>query len=95
MSAIKKLVTTDDDAGKRNLMSNIKFLLDKGADINAQDNNGQTAFHFACLSTIGALLTLLLSHKPNVFLEDKAGNRANKYLKTPEMKAIYKEYVNK
>lgn len=94
MSAIKKLVTTDDKAGKMNLMSNIKFLLDKGADINAQDNNGQTAFHFACISTVGALLTLLLSRHPNVFLPDKAGNRACKYLKTPEMKEIYQKYIN-
>ena len=76
-----------------NLMSNIKFLLDKGADINAQDNNGQTAFHFACISTIGALLTLLLSHEPNVFLKDKMGNRAAKYIKTPEMKEIYNKYL--
>ena len=95
MSAIKKLVTTDDNAGKMNLMSNIKFLLDKGADVNAQDNNGQTAFHFACMSTVAALLTLLLTKKPNVFLEDKMGKRACVYLKTNEMKEIYKEYINR
>ena len=93
MSAIKKLIITDDNAGKMNLMSNIKFLLDKGADINAQDNNGQTAFHFACIGSIAALLTLLLSHKPNVFLEDKYGNRAAKYLKTEEVKEIYEKYL--
>ena len=42
---------------------------------------------------VAALLTLMLSKDPNVFLKDKMGNRAAKYLKTPEMKEIYSKYV--
>ena len=93
MSAVKAMIKTKDKNGRRNIMANIKFLLDKGADINAQDNNGQTALHFACLSTVAALLTFLLNKNPNVFLLDKKGNRAAKYLRTPEMKEIYEKYL--
>ena len=71
------------------------ILIKANININSQDNNGHTAFHFACIGTVAAVLTLLLNHKPNVFLEDKAGKRACVYLKTPEMKEIYNEYINR
>ena len=94
MSAVKAIIKTKDEDGKRNIMANINFLLNKGADIDAQDDKGQTAFHFACLTTYAALIALLLNHEPNVLIRDNSGNRANKYLKTSEMKEIYYKYVN-
>ena len=94
MSAIVKLAITKDKEGRRSMLSNIKFLLDKGADINAQDDNGWTAFHLACMTTSTVLLTLLLSYDPNILLKDKYGKRAYNYLKTPEMKDIYNKYLS-
>ena len=95
MSAIMKLQITKDEEGRRSMLSNIRFLLDKGANVDAQDQIGQTALHFACSTTIPILLTMLLSKDPNVFIKDKHGCRACTYLKTDEMKKIYDDYVKR
>lgn len=93
MAAVKSLIKITDEYSRTSILSNINFLLNKGANIDTQDNNGQTAFHFACLTTSAALLALLLRKNPNVLLIDKNGNRAFKYLKTQEMKDIYQKYI--
>lgn len=95
MSAIRALMAAEDVDTKEKLLSNIKFLLDKGSDIENQDKNGQTVFHYVCATTSVALLTMILKKNPNVFIADLKGNRPHIYLKTPEMKEIYREYINR
>ena len=93
MLAIKNLITAKNEDEKSVDLSNIKFILEQNPDVNVQDQNKQTAFHLACMSTSVALLTLLLSKNPNILLKDKLGKRAAEYLKTDAMKEIYKQYI--
>lgn len=95
MSAITALRAAQTENEKAGLLSNIKFLIDKGANIEDKDKNGQTVFHYVCSTVSIALLTMILAKEPNVLARDLKGNRAAKYLKTEEMKQIYQEYVNK
>lgn len=95
MRAIKQLLVPRSDEEKTGILSNIKFLIDKGSDINEQDANGQTAFHYACMTSSIALLNLILSKDPNVFLKDAHGNPPSKYLKTVEMQNMFKNYLSK
>ena len=94
ISAIKAMIISKNDEDKVKLLSNIKFLLDKEINVNAKDNNGQTALHLACMTTSPALLNLILSKEPNITAKDNLGHKANFYLKTPQMKEIYSNYVN-
>ena len=93
MMAIKNLITANDDNERFADLSVIKFILDKNPDIDAQDKNKQTAFHLACMSTSVALLTLMLSKNPNILSKDVKGKRAADYLKTDELKELYKKHV--
>ena len=94
ISAIKAMRIAQNDEDKTNLLSNIKFLLDKDAEVDIKDNNGQTAFHHACASNSPALLTLVLAKEPNILAKDSLGHRGNFYLSNPKMKEIYDSYVN-
>ena len=93
MSAIKGLMIAKTEDEKSGLLSNIKFLLDKGADVDAQDLNDQTVFHYVCRTLSVALLIMFLAKKPNVFIEDKYGSRAAKYLQSQEMRDVYQKYI--
>ncbi|MBQ6516001.1 ankyrin repeat domain-containing protein [bacterium] len=93
ISAIKAMRIAQNDKDKTMLLSNIKFLLDKGLDVNTPDSNGQTAFHHACSTTSVALLSLVLSKEPNIFLKDNLGHKGSFYLSTPQMKEAYTNYV--
>ena len=93
MVAIKNFITSRNEEEKPVDLSNIKFILDQNPDINIQDQNKQTAFHLACMTTSVALLTLILSKNPNVLLKDKLGKRAVDYLKTDTVKEVYRKYV--
>ena len=93
ISAIKTLITSKNEAESTAILSNIKFLIDKGISIDDQDQLGQSAFHYACMTTSAALLMLLLTKNPNILIKDIKGNRAVKYLKTDEMKKIYEEFT--
>ena len=94
ISAIKafRIATTEED--KTKLLSNIKFLLDKGLDVNEPDSNGQTAFHHACSTTSVGLLSLVLSKEPNVFTKDKLGHKGSYYLQNQQMKDVLDNYIN-
>ena len=94
VSAIKAMRIAQNDEDKTKLLSNIKFLLDKGIDVNVPDSNGQTAFHHACSTTSPALLTMILAKEPNIFKKDNLGHKGNFYLSTPQMKEVYSNYVN-
>ena len=93
MSAIKGLMIAKTEDEKSGLLSNIKFLLDKGADVDAQDLNDQTVFHYVCRTLSVALLMMFLTKSPNVFIRDKYGNRAAKYLQSKEMQDVYQKYI--
>lgn len=93
MMAIKNLITAKDDNERIVDLSVIKYILDKNPDMDIQDRNGQTAFHLACMSTSVALLTLMLSKKPNMQLKDIKGKIGADYFRTNAMKETYEKYL--
>lgn len=58
-----------------------KFLLNLGADIDAVDNNGETAMHGAAYQSLPKLVRLLAERKADI----KVWNRKNKWEWTPLM----------
>ena len=94
ISAIKAFRIADSDEDKTLILSNIKFLLDKGLDVNEPDSNGQTAFHHACCTTSVALLNMILAKNPHILEKDKLGHKGGYYLSTPQMKEVYYNYVS-
>ncbi len=54
----------------------VKFLLEKGADINKTDKDGWTALHWAAWSGMGNIVDLLLNSNANVNTLDKNGQSA-------------------
>lgn len=94
MTAIKNFITAKDDEEKMVDLSVIKFILDQNPNMDIQDKNKQTAFHFACMSKTPALLTLIFTKNPNILFEDVKGKRAANYLKTDEMKETYRKHIN-
>ena len=93
IQSIKSYVTSKNDDERNVSLMVTKFILDRNPDINKQDNNGMTAFHYACMTTSAVLLTLILSKKPNVFIEDLKGRRGAVFLNTDKMKEIYENYL--
>ena len=61
----------------------IDLLLNNGANINNQDNNGQTILHYVCkyyhYSPTAANINLLLDKNANINLQDNNGNTALHY----------------
>ena len=54
-------------------MEEIRALIEYGADVNIQDNNGQTPLYHACDKNNADLATLLLNHGANVDIKDHFG----------------------
>ncbi|SRR5712692_6262163 len=59
-----------------------EFLIQRGADINAQDSNGQTILMGAAFQGNKQMVDMLLSRRANVTLKDKQGRTALTYAKT-------------
>jgi len=59
-----------------------KFLIDNGADVNAQDDKGWSALHFAAQSYLPKTMKLLIAKKADIDSQDAWGN-------TPLLRAIY------
>ncbi|KAN0107098.1 Ankyrin repeat-containing domain protein [Russula decolorans] len=56
------------------LLGNVaQLLLDRGADINARDNNDWTALHTAAVDGYIEVIRVLLEHGANVGAENKQG----------------------
>lgn len=53
----------------------VRALLNKYADVDAQDEDGRTAMHFAIDKGHTDILALILGHKPNTELRSKVDSR--------------------
>ena len=49
-------------------------MIDKGADINASNANGETPLHYACLSRNVSIVRVLLQNKVNINSKTEKGN---------------------
>jgi ankyrin repeat protein len=58
----------------KDVLSIIKYLLDKGADINSHDDHGDTPLHRAVRIEDVNIVELLIKKKPNLNIPDKTGD---------------------
>lgn len=95
VSAIKEFNTSKDENARKNLLSNITFLLRNGANVATKDNCDKTVLHYACMSENASmsewiyLITLILSKKPDISALDKAGLCPYNYINTQEKKEMF------
>jgi len=61
------------EAAKENDTARIRELIEKGADVNAKDENGRTPFHHACQNLHGDTIQLLRDHGADVNAKDNRG----------------------
>lgn len=64
----------------KNMLKVVQFLIDNQAHVNAQNKNGQTALHLACLQSDAKLNHLLLNAGANPMIQDHAHNIAMNYV---------------
>jgi uncharacterized protein len=65
-------VFAKDYATEAQMLEGLKVLLDRHVDVNAANDNGQTALHFAALSS-DATVKLLAGHGAQLDIKDKQG----------------------
>jgi len=61
-------------AANNGILLKVEKLLNAGIDIDAKDNNGWTALHFASQNNHFKTIKLLLEHKANPNIHDQQGN---------------------
>lgn len=52
----------------------VRYLIEKGAEVNFQDNDGRTSLHYAVISKNRKMVALLLSSGADPNMEDKQGH---------------------
>ncbi len=73
-------IAPGEEAGtEEETLAALKYLLELGADLNAVDNNGETAMHGAAYKNAPQVAAFLAAHGADI----KLWNRANKYGWTP------------
>lgn len=81
-SGVGALGDGDEAAGtEEEAVEAVRFLLELGADVNAVDNNGETAMHGAAYQSRYQLAPLFAEHRADI----KVWNRKNKWGWTPLM----------
>jgi ankyrin repeat protein len=75
------LAPTEEAGTEEEMLEAVEFLLERGADINVVDDNGETAIHGAAYNNAPKMVDLLVAHGAKVEL----WNRENKYGWTPLM----------
>ena len=95
MSAIKMLSITDDPNDRAGLMENILYIANNGADINAQDKNLDSVWHYVCQTSSQTLLEFMIDKGINIMLKNAKGQIGSQLLKTDVMRELYKECVCK
>lgn len=65
-----------------------EYLIDQGADVDAQDFDGRTALMYACAYNYYDMAKLLLDHRASVVIEDDFGKRASDYAEEASLSAI-------
>ena len=73
----------------------VKFLIDSGIDINAQDKYGMTALIYASMSAESNIVKLLLSSGADVNIKDNEGKNALDYSSGDDVKKILSEAMKK
>ncbi len=53
-----------------------RYFIEKGADVNAQDEEGKSPLHYSVESSYDSLIGILLDHGVDRFLRDKTGKTA-------------------
>lgn len=66
----------------------MRWLLERGAAVNARDEDGATPLMHAALSGSVAAVKILLEYKADARLRDAAGNRAQDYARREELQEL-------
>ena len=67
----------------------VEYFLEKGANINKQNNNGDTALHIALRNNNMEIVKIIMNYKPNMDIPNNEGIIAFE-LFTPQMKSDFK-----
>ncbi|EAR83752.4 Serine/Threonine kinase domain protein (macronuclear) [Tetrahymena thermophila SB210] len=72
------------------------LLLKAGAEIDMQDENGNTALHIACMLSKSAIIDIFLNRfKPDISIKNKSGKRCFDYIKHDQSKKYFDDYMTK
>ncbi|KAL4429957.1 hypothetical protein ABPG74_000323 [Tetrahymena malaccensis] len=72
------------------------LLLKAGAEIDMQDENGNTALHIACMFNRSAIIDIFLNRfKPDISIKNKSGKRCFDYIKNDQAKKYFDDYMTK